>query len=143
MTVREIPQQETHIAAATLLELRPHHKTLEAMTKQIDKQRAGGYRVVASMEGDEAAAVAGFRVHENTAWGRHLYVDDLVTHPEHTRKGHADALFAWLDEEAKKQDCGEFHLDSGVAESREAAHRFYFNHGLRITSYHFARSIDR
>src|SRR4051794_39842779 len=143
MTVREIPESETHLAARTLLELRPHHGSPEALAQQIDKQRSNGYRLVASMDNDEAAAVAGFRVHENTAWGRHLYVDDLVTHPDHTRKGHADALFAWLDEEAIRQDCGEFHLDSGVAENREAAHRFYFNHGLRITSYHFARTVDR
>jgi GNAT superfamily N-acetyltransferase len=143
MTVREIPPQETLKAAATLLHLRPHHGTAEQLAEQIDKQRADGYRVIASMEGDEAAAVAGFRIQENTAWGRHLYVDDLVTHPGHTRKGHADALFAWLDEEAKQQGCGELHLDSGVAENREAAHRFYFNHGLRISSYHFARRVDR
>jgi GNAT superfamily N-acetyltransferase len=143
MSVREIPAAETEIAAKTLLELRSHHNSIEALAEQIDKQRQDGYRVVASMEGDLAAAVAGFRVQENTAWGRHLYVDDLVTHPRHTRQGHADALFAWLDEEAKKQGCGEFHLDSGVGENREAAHRFYFNHGLRISSYHFARSVTR
>jgi GNAT superfamily N-acetyltransferase len=143
MTVREIPEPETSKAATTLLHLRPHHGSVEALARQIDKQRLDGYRLVASMEGQEVAAVAGFRVQENTAWGRHLYVDDLVTHPDHTRKGHADALFAWLDEEAIKQGCGEFHLDSGVGENRAAAHRFYFNHGLRISSYHFARSVTR
>ena len=143
MTVREIPEAETETAARTLLELRPHHGTVEQLGRQIDRQRANGYRVVASMHDDVAAAVAGFRVQENTAWGRHLYVDDLVTHPQHTRKGHADALFAWLDEEARRHGCVEFHLDSGVGPDREAAHRFYFNHGLRISSYHFARSVDR
>jgi len=143
MDVREITATDTLRAAETLLHLRPHHSTAEALAEQIDKQRADGYRVVASMEGDAAAAVAGFRIQENTAWGRHLYLDDLVTHPEHLRKGHADALFTWLDEEAIKQGCAQFHLDSGVAENREAAHRFYFNHGMRINSYHFARTLDR
>jgi GNAT superfamily N-acetyltransferase len=143
MNVREIPEGESHVAAAALLELRPHHGSVEALTEQIDKQRPGGYRIVASLEGEAAAAVAGFRIHENTAWGRHLYVDDLVTHPEHRGKGHSHALFEWLDAEAKRQGCGEFHLDSGVAADREAAHRFYFNHGLRITSFHFARSVAR
>ena len=70
-------------------------------------------------------------------------MNDLVTHPDHRGKGHADALFVWLDAEAKRNGCGEFHLDSGVGDNREVAHRFYFNHGLRIASYHFARTVDR
>ena len=85
-----------------------------------------------------AAAVAGFRTGENLAWGRHLYVDDLSTDPAFRGRGHAAALFAWLVAEAGRQGCGELHLDSGVGAERETAHRFYFNHGLRITSYHFA-----
>ena len=141
--IKEIGEGETHVAAAALLELRPHHASVEALTRQIDKQRADGYRIVASLTGEEAAAVAGFRISENTAWGRHLYVDDLVTRDRHRGEGHADRLFAWLFDEAAEQGCGEFHLDSGVGPDREAAHRFYFNHRLRISSYHFARSLDR
>ena len=48
---------------------------------------------------------------------------------------------AWVDEEAARAGCGELHLDSGVGPDREAAHRFYFRHRLRITSYHFAREL--
>ena len=136
--IKEIPAGESHVAAATLLELRPHHQTAERLAQQIDKQRADGYRIVASLTEDgEAAGVAGFRIGENTAWGRHLYVDDLVTRASNRGEGHADALFAWLFDEARRTGCGEFHLDSGVGPDREDAHRFYFRHRLRITSYHF------
>jgi hypothetical protein len=50
------------------------------------------------------------------------------------------AAVALLDE-AAREGCGELHLDSGVGPDREDAHRFYFRHRLRITSYHFAREL--
>jgi GNAT superfamily N-acetyltransferase len=141
--VREILEGESKVAAVALLELRPRWGSVEALTRRIDEQRATGYRIAASFAGDEAAAVAGFRIGENTAWGRFLYVDDLVTRVAHRGHGHADEVMAWVASEATRQGCAELHLDSGVGPDREAAHRFYFNHRMRINSYHFARSLDR
>ncbi len=139
--VRELMQGESEVAAAALLELRDHHGTVEALAARIDAQRDDGYRVVASLEDGKAAAVAGFRISENTAWGRFLYVDDLVTRADLRGRGHADAVMAWVEQEAVRQRCDEVHLDSGVGPEREDAHRFYFRHGMRITSYHFARRV--
>lgn len=141
--VREIQPGESHIAAAALLELRTHFESVEALAARIDLQRAGGYRIVASLNGDEAAAVAGFRVLETTFAGRMLYVDDLVALPQYRRRGHADAVMAWVLEEAGRLGCDQLHLDSGVGLDREDAHRFYFNHGMRIASYHFSRAVER
>jgi GNAT superfamily N-acetyltransferase len=141
--VRELLVDESHRAALALLELRPRLESAERLTSQIDAQRATGYRVVASFEdGDEdAAAVAGFRVGHNLAWGRFLYVDDLVTRAALRGRGHADAVMAWVEREARRQGCGELHLDSGVGPDRADAHRFYFRHRMRINSYHFARTL--
>ena len=139
--VREIPEGETTVAAEALLELRGHHGTVEALAARIDAQRPDGYRVAASLEDGVAAAVAGFRIAENAAWGRFLYVDDLVTRADMRGRGHADAVMAWVEAEAERQGCDELHLDSGVGPEREDAHRFYFRHGMRITSYHFARRL--
>ena len=41
----------------------------------------------------------------------------------------------------RRLGCDELHLDSGVGPEREDAHRLYFNTGLRITSFHFARPL--
>jgi predicted GNAT superfamily acetyltransferase len=141
--VRELREGESRRAAAALLELRPHVGSPAAMAERIDAQRAAGYRVVGAFDAgeDEAAAVAGFRIAENLAWGRFLYVDDLVTRASSRGRGHADTLMAWVSEEAERAGCGELHLDSGVGPEREDAHRFYFRHRLRITSYHFARGL--
>jgi GNAT superfamily N-acetyltransferase len=143
-SVRELPDGETELAAPALLELRPDCGPLEALVTAIDRvHRPGGYRLIAAFEdGDrDAVAVAGFRVEEKLSWRRHLYVDDLVTRAEHRGRGHADRLFEWLYEEAARQGCRQFHLDSGVGPERADAHRFYFRHGMRITSYHFARGL--
>ena len=144
MTVRELGPRETPLAARTLLELRPALGSAEALVRQIDeRQRPAGYRLAGAFDEDEqeAAAVAGFRVNEFLAWGRHLYVDDLVTAAAHRGRGHADRLFAWLEAEARREECVALHLDSGLGEDRQDAHRFYFRHGLRIASFHFARGL--
>jgi GNAT superfamily N-acetyltransferase len=144
VTVRELGPGETALAARTLLELRPGLGSPEALVRQIDeRQRPAGYRLagVFADGDDEAAAVAGFRINEYLAWGRHLYVDDLVTAAAQRGRGHADRLFAWLEEEARRAGCTQFHLDSAVGEDRQDAHRFYFRHGLRIASFHFEREL--
>ena len=144
VNVRELGPGETHLAARALLELRGHHGSVEALVKQIDRrQRPTGYRVIGAFEdgAEEAAAAAGFRINEFLAWGKHLYVDDLVTVEGSRGRGLADRLFAWLEDEARHCGCTEFHLDSGVGENRQDAHRFYFRHGLRIGAYHFQREL--
>jgi GNAT superfamily N-acetyltransferase len=141
--VREILEGESEAAAAALLELRPRWGTVAALAARIDAQRPEGYRVVASLEGDEAAAVAGFRIGENTAWGRFLYVDDLVTRAQFRGRGHAEAVMAWVEAEARRAGCEALQLDSGLGPEREDAHRFYFRHGMRITSFHFGKALDR
>lgn len=138
--VVELAAGRTASACAALHELRPHVGTAEELAARIDEvQRPQGYRLAATFEdGDpDAAAVAGFRVGENLAWGRFLYVDDLVTRASARRRGHAGALMAWLHAEAERAGCGELHLDSGVVPERWDAHALYFAHGLRIASHHF------
>ena len=141
--VRELEAGESHLAAAALLELRPHLETAERAVERIDAQRADGYRLAASFEpGDEqAAAVAGFRISTSLAWGHHVYVDDLVTREALRGRGHADALMAWVEDEARGQGCRQLHLDSGLGPDRADAHRFYFRHGLTIVSHHFAKGL--
>ena len=90
--------------------------------------------------GGKPVAVAGFRVGENLAWGRHLYVDDLVTSAEHRSKGYGALLLGWLRGIAKERGCRELHLDSCV--QRTDAHRFYLREGLTLSSYHFKIAIE-
>ncbi len=137
--VREIEAGESRLAAAALLELRPQHRTAEAIVERIDAQRADGYRVAGSFdtEDDQAAAVAGFRISTSLAWGRHVYVDDLVTREAFRGRGHADAVMAWVEEQARRAGCRQLHLDSGLGPDRTDAHRFYFRQGIHSGGYCF------
>lgn len=145
MEARELQPGESHLAAAALLELRPQYGSADAITAHVNEQRADGYRLAASFEpGDEnAAAVAGFRIGTNLAWGDHVYVDDLVTREALRGRGHADSVMAFVEEEARRAGCAQLHLDSGLGPDRADAHRFYFRHGLTITSHHFARALEQ
>ena len=122
--------------------LRTHYDDEAEFVRRVDEvQRPEGYRLVGAFEDGRCVAVAGFRVIHNLAWGDCLYVDDLSTHPDGRRRGQGRALLEWCAAEAERLGCGQLHLDSGVGTEREDAHRLYFNTGLRITSYHFAKPL--
>ena len=73
------------------------------------------------------------------AWGKALYVDDLICLESHRGKGFAEALMMWMEELARTEGCGEFHLDSGT--HRLGAHRFYHRLKLGIASFHFQKKL--
>ncbi|MCC7202046.1 MAG: GNAT family N-acetyltransferase [Nitrospirae bacterium] len=135
-----VAKTDAEIAACypVMRELR-HHITEDQFLSRVRSQESAGYRL-AFLEGENGVvAVAGFRVGENLAWGRFLYVDDLVTLPEHRSKGHGAELLSWLKEQAAKEGCEQIHLDSGV--QRKEAHRFYEREGMTMASLHFAEKI--
>lgn len=118
--------------------LRPHLAPDEFLAR-VKRQQQSGYRLAMLEEGGEVLAVAGFRLGENLAWGRFLYVDDLVTRPDARSRGFGSALLAWLRQEAVAEGCAQLHLDSGM--QRKDAHRFYLREGLEATSLHFAERL--
>jgi GNAT superfamily N-acetyltransferase len=144
--IREIVPPDTGLAFRAMRELRTGLADEASFVRRVDDvQRGEGYRLVGAFEDgrDEAMAVAGFRVLHTLAWEDCLYVDDLSTHPDGRRRGHARALIDWLLAEAARLGCTQFHLDSGVGLERSHAHRLYFNAGLTITAHHFARAVTR
>jgi GNAT superfamily N-acetyltransferase len=122
-------------AAEVLLQLRPHY-TLDSLLLQIAIQRTAGYQVAAVELDGKIVCVAGFVITEKLAWGKHLYVDDLVS-DEHTRsQGAGKAMIVWLKDYARQHGCVQLHLDSGM--HRKDAHRFYDREGFDRSGIHFA-----
>jgi GNAT superfamily N-acetyltransferase len=111
------------------------HLTPETFRERVERQLPDGYRLAYVDVGEEVAAVAGFRISESLAWGRYLYVDDLVTDSIRRSEGHGKRLLDWLVDHARAEGCDELHLDSGV--QRFAAHRFYLSQRMEISSHHF------
>lgn len=126
--------------AEVLIQLRPQYN-LQSLVEQIKLQQKQGYRIAYVSSGDTVLVdtvlcVAGFVVGEKLAWGKHIYIDDLVTNEQHRSQGAGAVLINWLKSWGKQQGCTQLHLDSGV--QRFAAHRFYLNNGFDIASHHFS-----
>ncbi|MGI8649738.1 MAG: GNAT family N-acetyltransferase, partial [Rubrobacter sp.] len=82
--VREaVTEAEVRAAYPVMQQLRPHLSE-EEFVAAVRRMRSAGYRLATAYEAAETSAgtpvgVAGFRVQEFLAHGKHLYVDDLVT----------------------------------------------------------------
>ena len=136
MTIR-IAESDAELekVAALLLELRPAYD-LARLLSQVREQRKHGYRIAYAEKAGEVLCAAGFVVGTKLAWGRHLYVDDLVTAERHRSTGAGAKMIDWLKAHARSLGCGQLHLDSGV--QRFPAHRFYLRQGFNIASHHFS-----
>ncbi|WP_240206771.1 GNAT family N-acetyltransferase [Vibrio sp. CyArs1] len=118
-----------------LRQLRTNYE-IEELAAQIEKQQSKGYKVVYVKSGSSILAVAGFSVGEKLAWGKHIYIEDLVTNLEYRSSGVGKFLVDWLKSYAIENGCKQIHLDSGV--QRFPAHRFYLREGFNIASHHFS-----
>jgi GNAT superfamily N-acetyltransferase len=117
-------------------QLRPHLTRATFLARVRRQRRAQGYTLICLQEDGEPRALAGYRTADFLAWGRTLYIDDLVTDARHRGRGYGGQLLAWLVARARAADCDEVHLDSGV--QRYAAHRIYHAFRFEIRSHHFS-----
>lgn len=106
---------------------------------QVLLQQKAGYQLLVAENTSQVVGVAGFVITTKLAWGKHLYVDDLVTDPQFRSSGVGAGLISWLKNYAIEQACEELHLDSGV--QRFSAHKFYLRENFEITSHHFALKL--
>lgn len=135
-----IAQTDTEKSACypVLAELRPH-LTEAGFLPQVKRQEGQGYRLAYVENEGLVLAVAGFCTGEALAWGRYMYVFDLVTSKKARSQGCGKALLDFLKGAARAEGCRELHLDSGV--QRFGAHKFYLREGFRISSHHFALEL--
>lgn len=119
--------------------LRPH-VTRERFLEQVPIQAREGYHIAVIEDGNEVVAAAGYRVLHFLAWGKVLYVDDLITDPARQRQGLGGALMDWLIDRARTLECQQLHLDTGF--QRLDAHRLYLNKGLHLHCHHMAIQLS-
>ena len=129
-------EQQLRACYPVFAELRPHLDESEFVA-QVRRQMANhDYRLAYIEQGGEVAAASGYRYVEYLAWGRALYVDDLVTASSARKQGLGGQLLDYLIQQAREAGCQQFHLDSGV--HRHDAHRLYLGRKLQISSHHFS-----
>ena len=120
-----------------MAELRPHVQPDEFLSRVKRQQEIAGYELAYLRDetDGEVKSVGGFRISESLAWGKFMYVDDLVSLSDERSKGYGGAVFDWLVEYARQNGCDQFHLDSNVQRFR--AHRFYLIKRMTIDCHHF------
>jgi GNAT superfamily N-acetyltransferase len=119
-------------------QLRPHLKEAEYL-EVVHRLQRSGYRLAFLAEGGEVRCVTGFRIVEFLAYGKFLYVDDLVTAEDACSEGHGKQVLDWLAGVARKEGCASLQLESGV--QRHEAYRFYVREGMKISSYRFSMAL--
>lgn len=122
------------------LELRPALSNVQKFVSQVLVQQQEGYEIVAIEDNSEIIACAGFRIMTMLAWGKILYIDDLISKEKHRGKGHGKLLLEHVIRIAKDNRCNQVHLDSGHA--RHAAHRLYLNHGFKLSCHHLELLLE-
>ena len=128
-------ENDLKASAKILLQLRPQYSR-DTLIQQIKKQQENGYQIAAVKEKDEVLCVAGFAVGEKLAWGKHVYIDDLVTNETCRSSGAGSFLIDWFKTYCKENGCNQLHLDSGI--QKFPAHRFYLANRFNIASHHFS-----
>jgi GNAT superfamily N-acetyltransferase len=120
---------------AVFSSLRPHLDEARFI-EQAGTQFGEGYEIAYIESDGEVVAAAGYRVATFLAWGRVLYIDDLVARPEKRRAGLGGALLDWLIERGRHLGCDQVHLDTGY--QRHDAHRLYLKKGFVLKSHHMS-----
>ncbi|AKJ29031.1 GNAT family N-acetyltransferase [Caldimonas brevitalea] len=99
-----------------------------------------GVRLAQLSDDGQLVCAAGFRISASLAWGKFVYIDDLVSLETNRSKGYGKAMLDWIAAYGKSQGCHELHLDSGV--QRHEAHRFYLRERMDIVFYHFKKVLS-
>ena len=102
------------------------HLSEDRWLELVDAMAPEGYRLLALEDDGEIQALAGIRVATNLYYGRHMWVDELVTAPDARSLGHGRALLAHVEALASEEGCEVVGLSSGL--KRVDAHRFYEQH---------------
>ena len=132
-------EAEIRACFETYHHLRPHLSE-EEFVAQVLRQMQAGFRIVAIEDDGKVVSAVGFRMFEYLAWGKVIYIDDLISHPEARGKGYASTLLQYVKALAIEHGCKGVHLDSGY--QRNAAHRVYLNNGFILDCHHFSMKVE-
>lgn len=122
-------------------ELRPHLRSADELVDRWRAQVGESYTIVYVADGDTVPAAAGYRLMHTLAWGKILYVDDLVAVAAAHRTGLGTLLLQHIQGEARRLGCAAVHLDTGY--HRHLAHRAYLRNGFRLDCHHMSWAVDR
>lgn len=126
---------------AVMQQLRPMLSDPQAFTRQIQRQRENGYRLLAARENGRVLGLAGYRLTENLLYGRFIYVDDLVVDASLQRRRLGEQLLDQVRQQTRSLGYRYLVLDTGM--HMALAQRFYFRQGLLPLGMHFSQDLSQ
>ena len=140
MAIKEaVTEQDIRACYPCMKQLR-NHLSENDFLNGVKQQQTVGYKLIYLKANNHIQAVMGYRILHNLAWGKFLYIDDLVTVASGRSQGYGSELLNWIESIAKKNDCREIHLDSGLEKVK--AHQFYLTNHYTKKSMHFRKCLD-
>ena len=130
--------EEIQNCYSVMAELRPHISADEFLTQVKRQMNESNFKLV-YLNDEGVKAVGGFRVAEWLSGGKYLEIEDLAAKDGERSKGYGGALFDWIVEYARQENCDQIKLVSHV--KRFAAHRFYLNKRMIIEAHYFSLAL--
>lgn len=142
ITLRAVLEPAQCLACFALMrELRSHLADADAFVAQVQRQATQGYHLLAAWRGQQVVGLAGYRLQENTLYGRFIYIDDLVVLGSEQRSGIGRLLIEAVRREAI--DSGHAHLVLDTALGNALGQRFYYRQGMLARGLHFVEALPR
>jgi ribosomal protein S18 acetylase RimI-like enzyme len=121
-------------------ELRPKLTLSDFISIYEQAKAANQYTLIGAYSGEECIALMGYRILYDYVHGKHLYIDDLVTLPDHRSKGAGARLLDEAEILAKNFNCNYVRLCTGS--DNEGGKRFYEREGYKLRAVVYKRVID-
>jgi GNAT superfamily N-acetyltransferase len=127
LAIRILDSDSDIVAAFRLMSLLRDRVKPETFLAEVRRQQRDGYELIGGFVDGALVALAGSRRTHTLSRGEHVFVDDLVTDPDHRGEGHGTAMLAWIAARAKAAGVPRVYLDS-----RHTAKGFYEQVGFTM-----------
>lgn len=138
--VKELLNKEDLLKAFPLIKQLGASFSEETYLSLIEDMKKEDYKMFALYAEEEVVSVAGVSKLTTLQYGKHVYVNELVTDENQRSKGYGQILLSFVNEWAKDNGCNVVVLSSGF--QRVEAHKFYESKmGFDKTSYVFKKQL--
>src|SRR5688572_4636444 len=111
--IKPISENQRALAYELLRVLRPRLSREDFDHIYENSSKNDQYKLVGYYDNERLVGVVGFRVLYDLVHLKHLYIDDLVVHPDHQRRGIGATLLEYVQQQARALNCTRLRLCTG------------------------------
>lgn len=138
--IKELLNREEWLQAFGVMKQLRTHLNEESYLELLGEMKKEGYKIFALFVNEKVVAIAGVIILTNLYYGKHVWVNDLVTEENERSKDYGQEILSFVSTWAKDNGCSVIALSSGL--QRVQAHKFYESKmGFDKSSYVFKKDI--